>query len=254
MKSRRAQYFVYSLVSAAALGALTFLLPLVDTGEPFAAAYVGAYALVLACLVPLLHGLFLAAREQSTQLLLVIGAAASAVGFPLAVIARPEEVESGSGLLLALALVLSNLFRIVAAACVGVALARYVSSVGVVLLIVAVAVASDLLSVFAGPTRVLLEEGSPVLDVLVLVFPTFGSVLGFGLGASDFVFLALFAAASRSLGLRYAATLISLCLATFAAVTTGLLLGRPLPARPFVAVGFVVANADLILASLARRR
>jgi hypothetical protein len=93
-------------------------------------------------------------------------------------------------------------------------------------------VVSDLLSIFAGPTRTLVEEDSPVLDVLVLVFPTFGSVLGFGLSMSDFVFLALFAAASRFLNLRYVATLICLCSAAFLAVTAGLLLGRPLPTPP----------------------
>jgi hypothetical protein len=115
-------------------------------------------------------------------------------------------------------------------------------------------VASDLLSVFAGPTRVLVEEESPVLDFLIVVFPTFGSALGFGLGVSDFVFLALFAAASRFLSLRYVATLICLCSAAFLAVTAGLLLGRPLPALPFVATAFLLANADLILRSLAHRR
>jgi hypothetical protein len=121
----------------------------------------------------------------------------------------------------------------------------------VVLLIVAVATVSDLFSVFAGPTRTLVEEDSPVLVLLLLVFPTFGSALGFGLGASDFVFLALFAAASRFLDLRYPATLLCTCFATFLAVTAGLLLERPLPALPFVA--FVLVNADLMLASLTRR-
>jgi hypothetical protein len=33
-----------------------------------------------------------------------------------------------------------------------------------------------------------------------------------------------------------------------------LLLARPLPALPFVASAFVLANADLIVRSLARRR
>jgi hypothetical protein len=70
------------------------------------------------------------------------------------------------------------------------------------MLIVAVATASDLFSVLAGPTRTLVEEDSPALDLLLLVFPIFGSALGFGLGVSDFIFLALFAAASRFLNLR----------------------------------------------------
>jgi hypothetical protein len=244
----------YSVAGATALGALTLLMPLVGTTAPSAAARVGAYALVLACVAPLLHGLSLAARGRDTSSLLALGAAAAASGVVFALLSRPEYLENGAGLLISLALVLANLSRIVAAACLGNALARYVSSVGVVLLIVAVAVASDLVSVFAGPTKTLVEEESPVLDLLVLVFPTFGSILGFGLGVSDFIFLALFAAVSRFLNLRYAATLICLVFATFLAVTTGLLLGRPLPALPFVATAFLLANADLILASLTKSR
>jgi hypothetical protein len=229
-------------------------MPLAGTGEPSPAAWIGSYALVLACVAPLLHGLSLAARGRDTSSLLALGAAAAASGVGFALLSRPEDLENGAGLLISLALVLANLSRIVATACLGISLARYVSSVRVVLLIVAVAVASDLLSVIAGPTRTFVEEESPVLDLLVLVFPTFGSALGFGLGVSDFVFLALFAAASRFLNLRYAATLICLCFAAFLAVTTGLLLGRPLPAVPFIAAAFLLANADLIFASLTRGR
>ncbi|MDQ3436269.1 MAG: hypothetical protein M3491_02815, partial [Actinomycetota bacterium] len=72
-------------------------------------------------------------------------------------------------------------------------------------------------------------------------------------GLSDFIFLALFAAASGFLNLRYVATLLGICFAAFLAVTAGLLLERPLPALPFIAIAFVLVNADLILASLARR-
>jgi len=228
-----------------AFGALTFLLSLADTLETSAADQIWAYALVLACVVPLLHGLFLAVRGRDTSSLLALGAAAALAGTLFDFLSRPEN---GPGLL-----VLANLSRIVAA-CVGISLARYVSSVGVALLLVAVAVGSDLLSVFAEPTSTLVEEDSQVLALLLLVFPTFGSILGFGLGVSDFVFLALFAAASRFLNLRYVATLLCICFATFLAVTVGLLLERPLPALPFVAGGFLLANADLMLASLAHSR
>jgi hypothetical protein len=50
-----------------------------------------------------------------------------------------------------------------------------------------VAALSDLLSVFAGPTKMLVEEDSPVLDLLFVV-PTFGSALGFGLGGATLSF------------------------------------------------------------------
>jgi hypothetical protein len=244
----------YSLVGAASLVALIFLLPLVDAmPESFFAARIVAYALVLVPISLLLHGFFVAAGGYETSRLLAFGAVCAAFGLASAFLASREDLTSGSGILVLLALSFADLSRILAAACVGIVLARYISSVGVVLIIVFAAVASDLFSVFAGPTRVLVQGDSPVLDGLLLVFPTFGSALGFGLGVSDFIFLALFAAASRFLDLRYAATLLGICFAAFLAVTAGLLLQRPLPALPFIAVAFVLVNADLIVASLAKR-
>jgi hypothetical protein len=240
-------------MGAAGLVALIFVLPLADISEPPHIVWITAYALALTPVVLLLHGSLIAARRYATSRLLVLGAAAAFFGVLFALLARPENLENGSGVLLSLALSLANLFRILAAASVGVSLARHVGSVGVILLIVFVATASDIFSVFVGPTRTLVEEDSPVLDLLLLVFPTFDSALGFALGASDFVFLALFTAASSFLNLRYRATLLCTCFATFFAVVFGLLLERPLPALPFIAIAFVLVNADLILASLARR-
>ena len=245
----------YSLLGAATVVALIFLLPLVDAMPgSFLAARIVAYALVLVPISLLLHGFFVAAGGYATSRLLALGALSAALGLSSAFLARPEDLESGSGVFVLLALCVANLSRILAAACLGIALARYITSVGVVLIIVFAAVASDLFSVFAGPTRVLVQEDSPVLDGLLLVFPTFGSVLGFGLGVSDFIFLALFAAASRFLDLRYAATLLGVCFAAFLAVTAGLMLQRPLPALPFIALAFLLVNADLIVAPLAKRR
>jgi hypothetical protein len=245
----------YSLAGAATLALLIFLLPLVDAmPESILAARIAAYALILVPISLLLHGFFVAAGGYTTSRLLALGAVSAALGLSSAFLASPEDLESGSGIFVLLALCVANLSRILAAGCVGIALARYITSVGVVLIIVFAAVASDLFSVFAGPTRVLVQEDSPVLDGLLLVFPTFGSALGFGLGVSDFIFLALFVAASRFLDLRYVATLLGVCFAAFLAVTAGLLLQRPLPALPFIAIAFVLVNADLIFTSLVKRR
>jgi hypothetical protein len=245
----------YSLAGAAILVGLILLLPLVGaTVEQPPTARITAYALVLVPISLLLHGFFVAAGGYATSRLLALGAVSAALGLSTAFLASPEDLESRSGIFVLLALSFADLSRILAAACVGIALARYITSVGVVLIIVLAAIASDLFSVFAGPTRVLVQEVSPILDGLLLVFPTFGSALGFGLGVSDFIFLALFAAASRFLDLRYAATLLGLCFAAFLAVTAGLLLQRPLPALPFIAIAFVIVNADLIVTSLVKRR
>jgi hypothetical protein len=244
----------YSLAGAATLAALILLLPLTSTTtEPLPAVRIAAYALVLVPVSLLLHGSLVAAGGYATSRLLALGGVSAALGVSSAFLARPEDLESGSGVMVLLALCVANLSRILAAACVGIALARYVTSVGTVLIIVLAAIASDLFSVFAGPTRALVQENSPILDGLLLVFPTFGSVLGFGLGLSDFIFLALFAAAARFLNLRYVATLLGVCFAAFLAVAAGLLLERPLPALPFIAIAFVLVNADLMVASFAKR-
>jgi hypothetical protein len=230
-------------------------MPLLGTSADLTPAVrISAYALVFIPVTVLLHGLVVASRDYATSRLLILGAVSAAVGFLSAPVVRPEHLADGPGLLVLLALCVADLARILAAACVGISLARYITSVGTVLIVVVVAIAADIFSVFAGPTEALVRTESPLLDFLVLIFPTFGSPLGFGLGLSDFIFLALFAAAARTLDLRYSATLLAVCTAAFLAVTAGLLLARPLPALPFIAMAFVIVNADLILASLTRRR
>jgi hypothetical protein len=244
-----------SLAGAATLAALILFLPLVGTTpELRPAVRILAYALVFMTIPLLLHGFLAASGGYATSRLLTLGAVSAAVGFSSALVARPEYLADGSGSLVLLALCVADLARILAAACVGISLARYVTSVGTILIVVVAAIAADIFSVFAGPSGALVRANSPLLDFLLLVFPTFGSPLGFGLGLSDFIFLALFAAAGRFLELRYAATLLGVCTAAFLAVTAGLLLARPLPALPFIAIAFVLVNADLILACFASRR
>jgi hypothetical protein len=250
-----ARGLTYSLAGAATLAALTLLMPLLGTAADLTPAVrISAYALVFAPVALLLHGSIVASLGFATSRLLLLGAASAAIGLLSALFARPEALADRPGFLILLALCVADLARILAAACVGISLARYITSVGTVLIVVVAAIAADIFSVFAGPTEALVRTDSPLLDLLLLIFPTFGSPLGFGLGLSDFIFLALFAAAARSLDLRYATTLPSVCAAAFLAVTAGLLLARPLPALPFIALAFVVGNADLIVASLLSRR
>jgi hypothetical protein len=140
-------------------------------------------------------------------------------------------VENGSEVSRSFAPPLINLFKILAAASVGISLARYVGSVGVILLKVAVATLSDFLSVFAGPTKTLVED-SPVLDPLLVFLTSSWSLTPPWASAwcEQPFFLALFAANNHSLNLHYRATLLRISFATFLAVTAGLLLERPLPA------------------------
>lgn len=181
--------------------------------------------------------------ERPTPRLLTFGAVCAVLGFLAALVSRPEVFDDGPRLLPLVVLYLANVLRLCAAASLGLALARYVTSPGVALLIAAVAAVSDLFSVLAGPTRVLLREDSPVLDLLVLIFPSFGTPLGFALDLSDFIFLALFAYMSLLLTLRYRLTLVGCCAAIILATITALSLERPLPALPFISLCFVLVNA-----------
>jgi hypothetical protein len=223
------------------------LLPPLDIEVSIGSALL-SFAVVLLALGVLVYGLSWVAEGIPTPRLLVSGTVAAALSVPAAFAARPEMLTEGPGPLVLAALFVADVLRIIAAAAVGISLARQVSSMGVALLIAGVATTADLFSVFAGPTKALVESGSPALDFLLLVFPLLGAAYGFGLGVSDFVFLALFTALARHLALRPTLTLTATLAAVFLALTTGLLLARPLPALPFVSLAFLLANGDLLFA------
>jgi hypothetical protein len=221
--------------------------------EISSASAVLSFALVLAPLGVLIYGLLLAVDGLPTPRLLLLGAASALLSVPAALVASPEALTGSPDPLVLAALSSADLLRVFAAASVGVSLSRHVSSAGVALLIAGVATAADLFSVFAGPTKALVEAGSPALNFLLLVFPVLGAAYGFGLGVSDFIFLALFAALARHLVLRPTLTMAATIAATLLALTAGLLFERPLPALPFISVAFLIANGDLLLAALRKR-
>lgn len=238
----------FAALGFALLAVAAVALPFAGEGFSYT-AQVGAFALALAPVGFVLHGLLSATSGGSgglgTRRILVLGAVAAVLGFALSFLLR--DPDGWPTLLLAVALLAANVLRLLAAAAVGLALARNVHSAGATLLIALVATGADLFSVFAGPTRALLEGDAPVVDLLLLIFPVFGESFGFALGLSDFIFLALFAGMARLLGLRYALTLVCVCAGAFLAIVVGLLLARPLPALPFISLAFLIANADLII-------
>lgn len=246
MRGRRPG-LISAVVGVAALAGAAVLLPLLGDGFSVG-AQIAAFALALAPVGFVLHGVLIGAGRTSTRRILVYGAVAAAFGFAISLLLR--NPEGWPEFLLGVLLLFANVLRLVGAAAVGISLARNVQSAGVALLIALVATGADLFSVFAGPTRALLEGDSPVLNLLLLIFPVFGDPLGFALGLSDFIFLALFAGMSRFLGLRYLFTLIGVCAGAIVAIVAGLLLVTPLPALPFISVVFLLVNGDLIAASL----
>ncbi len=229
-----------------------FTLPFATEGQPSLLAQVSGYALAIIPIALILHGLLYMTYSLDTPWLLCVGAATAILGFLIVFLTRPDILAEGPRFLPLAALVLSNTLRVICAASLALALARYVLSPGIALLIAGVATASDIFSVFAGPTKALLQWDSPALDFLLLIFPVFGTSLGFGLGLSDFVFLALFAYVSYLLNLHYYPTLAFGGLAVVIALSAGLLLQRPLPALPFISLSFVLVNALPFYSRLAK--
>ena len=242
-----------ALLGALFFGVLFAGLPAVGDGYSSVAQLLLSYGLVAAATGAVLYGLLELLGALRTPVLLLCGAVAAVLGAGAAFGGRPEAFDALYPLLPLASLFVGDLLRILAAVALGLALARYVTTPGTALLIAGVATLSDLFSVFAGPTKGLVGADSPALDYLLLIFPTFGNPLGFALGVSDFIFLALFTAVSRLLNLRHPLTLLAGLLSVLFAMVSGLVLGLPLPALPFISLSFVAVNADFIYKHFRRR-
>lgn len=242
-----------TIFGAVLLLILIFVAPLIGAGFSYTAQIL-AFVIAVFATGALLFGFPSLVSDTVTPWLLGFGATAAVLGGLAAIFARPDVLAEGWAVIPLLALFVSNILRISAAAALGISLARHVTSPAIALLIAAMATASDLFSVFAGPTKAMVEKNAPALDFLLVIFPTFGQALGFALGISDFIFLALFITMSLLLNFRHIPTTLAVCAGTLLAMTTSLLLERPLPALPFISLAFVLVNADLILASLLKRR
>ena len=145
-------------------------------------------------------------------------------------------------------------FQVVAAAGLGVLLAKQVAAAWWLAAFAGVAILADAWSVFAGPTRRVVERAPQALDYLLVHFtPLGGPLAGLGLGMSDLVFLALFLTGSRALGLSvragYAAMLGSFVVTVMLAVWW-----RPaVPALPLLSLAFLAVNVPTWAAEVRRR-
>ena len=101
----------------------------------------------------------------------------------------------------------ATLAKLVAAACIGIALAGLLQTAGEMVAIAVLVAAVDAYSVAAGPTHAIVLHHQQVLGDFTLAFHPPGSYSVAQIGASDFVFFALFTAAAGRLGLRARADL-----------------------------------------------
>ena len=216
----------------AGLGALNLLAP--HLPEPRTWGQIAGLALLSFPLATLVVAALLPLAGSRTATL----AAGAAAGAALA------------GLLIAagLAGTPATLAKLVAAACAGFALAVLLRSplelAGIAVLVAVV----DTLSVAAGPTRVIVEHHSDVLDTFTLAFHPLGALGSAQIGVSDFVFFALFAASAARMGLRRRATWAAMTASFGATAAISYAADATLPALPLLSAGLLLPNADLLWA------
>jgi hypothetical protein len=105
----------------------------------------------------------------------------------------------------------------------------------------------DIFSVFRGPTGHVLEEEPSIFETIAFGFPVPGEASPARIGPPDILFFALFLAAADRFNLRVGWTW--LCMAASFGLTLALAVWLEeggLPALPFLSLGFLVPNADLL--------
>ena len=142
----------------------------------------------------------------------------------------------------------ATIAKLVSATFIGYALASLLQTTAEVVVIALLIAAVDIYSVAAGPTKVIVEQHEDVLNAFTLAFHPLGTQGVAQIGASDFIFFALFLAATQRLDLRMPFTWTAMTLSFGATMALSYLLDAALPALPLLSLAFLLANADLLAA------
>jgi hypothetical protein len=142
-----------------------------------------------------------------------------------------------------------NVTKIVAYALVGFVFLQLFEALSWVVLVAAVIPWVDIVSVYHGPTRVVIEDEPGLFERIAVSFSLPGEDAAARIGPPDILFFALFLATAARFGLRVAATWVGMTAAIAGTlVATYVFDLNGLPALPAVALGFLLPNADLLLA------
>jgi hypothetical protein len=146
---------------------------------------------------------------------------------------------------------LFNVTKLVAYALVGFFFLELFQELSWVVLVAVLIPWVDALSVWRGPTKVVVEEKPGLFDAIAIIFRLPGEDAGAALGPPDILFFALFLATAARHGLRPAWTWLAMTvLVGVTLVLTVALDLNGLPALPAIALGFLLANADLLWRAL----
>jgi hypothetical protein len=225
-----------SALLAAAGGALAYLLiapALPDLGDGDAALLV-AGGLGLAVLGGL--ALSVVPLRSSPALVVALGGGAALVAGVLS--------ARGTG-------AAGDVPKALLAACVGVALGRFLATPLVLVAVPIFVGAIDVWSVGSGPTSELLARESGAVDFLSLVVGAWGGGEVGRLGLSDIVFLALYATFAWELGLRRVVTAVALVGALVVALVLQVVTDRAVPVLPLLGAALLLPNADRVVRLLA---
>lgn len=151
---------------------------------------------------------------------------------------------------------LANVAKVVAAAALGIWIAEELEKVSWIVIVAVVSAAVDVVSVAAGPTKVILEKGPVVVGYFTVAVTWAGytySEAYTGLGISDVIFLALYLGSARRFGLRVGWSAVAMVV-SFLATIAAAMWWTALPALPLLSVAFLAVNGDLLWRKLRRGR
>jgi len=148
-----------------------------------------------------------------------------------------------------------NVTKIVAYALVGFVFLQLFEALSWVVLVAVVIPWVDIVSVYRGPTRVVVEDEPGIFERIAVSFSVPGEDAAARIGPPDILFFALFLATAARFGLRVAATWTAMTAAiAVTLVATYVFDLNGLPALPAVALGFLLPNADLLWARARQSR
>ena len=132
---------------------------------------------------------------------------------------------------------LATPLKALAALAVGWLIAKLVSTPGQLVALALIAAGVDAVSVAAGPSRSIVEDGSGAFERVALHLPPWDAQAL--VGPVDVVFLGLFVAGAARVGMRAGAVAIATVTGLAIGVGAALGTGAGLPAIPFMAAGLV---------------
>jgi hypothetical protein len=147
----------------------------------------------------------------------------------------------------------ATLTKLCAASLLGLALGSLLQSAGEIVGVALLIAAVDIYSVAAGPTRVIVEHHVDVLNDFTLAFHPIGSTGVAQIGASDFVFLAVFLSAAYRFDLRGEASWLAMTASFGGTLLLSYLFDRALPALPLLSLSFLLVNFSLLRARMRGR-